>query len=206
MTGVMSAIDGGLIGAGIAWSVATCDWIAIAGGAITEFAKKHAAVFRGSLGTVQELERVLHRVDNVALIMAEDEQSRIRAGMAELRQQLDAMAAIQRLFQVIQNLDGAVSRDASVGEVQELVAELQAACEAFCAPEGQALRATASLEEQWAEYRERAVIKCRELWGTLGVASLEGTWAGTRCVRRLLVELDRMADELLVLELSAAEN
>lgn len=206
MTGVMGAIGGGLIGAGIVWSVATCDWVAVAARAIMEFGKKHAPVIRTSLGTVQELERVLHRVDDVALIMPEEEQSLVRASRAELQQLLDSMAAIQRLFQVIQNLDGAIPRDASVGEVQELVAELQAASEAFCGPDRHSLWARASLEEQWEEYRERAFVKLTVLRCTLTPASLEGPRSRRRCVRRLLDELDRMADELLVTKLSGTET
>lgn len=202
MTGVFTAIGGWVIGGGIVRYLSTCDWVSFAARSIASFITKHVSVFRTSLSTVQELKKILHRVDELAQIMPADEQPRIRELMAELEQALGRITAITHLYDVVQNLNSTVTSEAPEAEIEKLVAELQVAADAFCEPDAGA----ATLEEEWEECRDRAFLTCSKLRRTLNVAIRKGTCPNEASVRRMVKELVEKGDELLEMSLAGSED
>lgn len=201
MTGVLSGIGGGIIGAGVVRYLATCDWVSVAARSIANFITEHIPLFQKPLITMQELERILHRVDGLAQILPTQEQSRICVLMADLHQTLTRIAAIRRVYEAVQKLDNAITHSAPEAEIAMLVAELQVAADAAGGPDA----GTGALQEQWDECCVRAYLGCHKLQRALNTGIANGTFSMRRRVR-LVRELKEIAGELLKMTLSGAEQ
>lgn len=191
MTGVLTAIGGGIIGAGMAWCLATRDWRSTTTRLIQSYMRDHQQVVHSTLATIRDMRRILFRIDSLARTMAADERTRILELIDEINRLFARVVEIKRVHTMMQNLESAIARDAPNDEIAVLMEELQGAWDAFYTQGAVA----PPLPDEWVACLALANARCSELWQA---ALAPG--AG-QDLRRLVRELEGKASELLQMTL-----
>lgn len=191
MTGVLTAIGGGIIGGGMAWCLVTRDWKSMISKLIQSYMHDHHQVVHSTLATIRDMRRILFRIDSLARTMSEDERTRILELIDEINRLFARIVEIKRVHTLMQNLESAITRDAPEDELAVLMEDLRGAWDAFCIQDAGA----ATLPDEWVACLELANTRCSELW--------EAAWVlgAGQDLRKLVRDLERKARELLQMTL-----
>lgn len=201
MTGVFTVIGASTMSVGILRFLSTCDWKLLAARVIQSYLKDHGQVLRNSLSTIRDLKRILHRIDDLAQILPPDELTEILSLIDDLKRIIARIVDTKRIHDLIQTLDAAIALSAPPTETDNLLTELQVACDAFCNHDN-----GTSLPEEWDECIARAYVQCCKLRRILNTSLVEGVYDSEWGIRRLLKELEDTARKLLEMSLPDIES
>lgn len=201
MTGVLTAIGGGIIGGGLRF-LSTCDWNLIRARLVQSYLWDHGLVFRTTLSTIGDLSRILRRLDTTTRHLPPDELCRILPLIDELNRLVSRITQTKRIHSLIQNLESAIARAAPDADVAQQLTELRVASDAFCAQETSA----PSLPDEWDQCLLRADVQCNKLQQSLNEVLAKGAYDDDLYLRHRVQELENTSSTLLVMSLPDSQS